>query len=148
MITAGSVYLIVKDFNKTLEFYRQLLDRDVVVQNMNRFAIFCIKGLNLSVMNGYFDEENPDKVVTKGKYYSEYDDGIKIAESANSGKVVINLSTEDLQKEYDRIASLGIGKDITEIRYINAKTPYYYFSLKDPDGNTIEITGPYEWNDG
>ena len=29
-------------------------------------------------------------------------------------------------------------------RYINARNPYYYFSMKDPDDNTIEITGPYD----
>lgn len=148
VITTGSVYLIVKDFDKALEFYRQILESDVVAQNMNRFAIFGMKGLNLSIMNGYFDVENPDKVVTRGKYYKEYDDCVGIAESENSGKVVINLSTDDLQREYDRIAGLGIGNCVTEIKYINAKTPYYYFSLKDPDDNTIEITGPYDENSG
>ena len=30
------------------------------------------------------------------------------------------------------------------VRYINARNPYYYFSMKDPDDNTIEITGPYD----
>lgn len=37
-----------------------------------------------------------------------------------------------------------ISRNITEIRYINARNPYYYFSMKDPDDNTIEITGPYD----
>ena len=82
---------------------------------MNRFAIFNIDGLCLSVMNGYFDSEHPEKVTTKGKVY----------------------------EEYDRICALGISKQ-TEIRYINARNPYYYFSMKDPDDNTIEITGPYD----
>ena len=38
---------------------------------------------------------------------------------------------------------MGLGSDLTEIRYINAGTPYWYFLLKDLDGNTIEITGNY-----
>lgn len=146
MIQFGSVYLIVKDFSKSIEFYKALLEKDVDAQNMTRFAIFNVNGLCLSIMNGYFDTENPDKVVTKGNSYDGYDDMVAIAEKANCGKVVINLSTDDLEKEYQRIQKLGIGEDITSIRYINAKNPYYYFSMKDPDGNTIEITGPHEEN--
>ena len=144
MIQFGSIYLIVKDFAKSIEFYKALLEKDVDAQNMTRFAIFNVNGLCLSIMNGYFDVQNPDKVDTKGNHYDQYDDMVAIAEKANCGKVVINLSTDDLEKEYQRILSLGIGENITPIRYINAGMPYYYFSMKDPDGNTIEITGPYE----
>ncbi|MCC8042230.1 MAG: glyoxalase/bleomycin resistance/dioxygenase family protein [Oscillospiraceae bacterium] len=110
---------------------------------MNRFAIFSMDGLCLSILNGYFDSENSDKVVTRGKVYEEYDDCVRIAKMQNTGKIVINLSSDDLKKEYDRICALGIGSSITEIRYINARNPYYYFSMKDPDDNTIEITGSY-----
>ena len=116
MISQGSIYLIVRDFDESVHFYKLLFERDVTAQNMNRFAIFNINGLCLSIMNGYFDSEHPDKVTTKGKVY----------------------------KEYDRICALGIGSKQTEIRYINARNPYYYFSMKDPDDNTIEITGPYD----
>lgn len=144
MISSGSIYIIVKDFDKSVQFYKLLLERDVTAQNMSRFAIFNIERLCLSIMNGYFDFENPDKVATKGKAYEEYDDCVKIAEMKNTGKVVINLSTNDLKKEYERICELGIGSRLTEIRYINARNPYYYFSMKDPDDNTIEITGQYE----
>lgn len=144
MISKGSIYIIVKDFDKSVQFYKLLLERDVTAQNMNRFAIFNIEKLCLSIMNGYYDFENSDKITTKGKVYEEYDDHVKIAEMKNTGKVVINLSTNDLKKEYDRICELGIGRNLTEIRYINARNPYYYFSMKDPDDNTIEITGPYD----
>lgn len=148
MITSGSIYIIVKDFDKSVQFYKLLLERDVTAQNRNRFAIFNIESLCLSIMNGYFDVENPDKVTTKGKVYEEYDDCVKIAEMKNTGKVVINLSTNDLKNEYDRICGLGIGSNLTEIRYINARNPYYYFSMKDPDDNTIEITGSYDETGG
>lgn len=96
MINFGSIYLVVKDFQKSLEFYKSLFEKDVTAQNMERFAIFNVNGLCLSLMNGYFDAQNPDKVVTKGKYYSEYDDYMKIAKADNTGKVVINLNTDDL----------------------------------------------------
>jgi len=144
MIKMGSIYLVVKDFEKSLEFYKQLLEKDVSAQNKTRFAIFNVNGLCLSLMNGCFDAKNPEQVTTKGKYYEEYDNMVAIAEKDNPGKVVINLGTDDLEAEYERISRLGIGQNLTEIRYINAGSPYYYFCLQDSDGNTIEITGPYE----
>lgn len=112
MIKSGSIYLVVKDFNKSLDFYKQLLEKDVLAQNKTRFAIF--------------------------------DFLVVIAEKENPGKIVVNLGTDDLGAEYERIRKLGIGRNVTDIRYINAGSPYYYFSLQDPDGNTVEITGPFE----
>lgn len=54
------------------------------------------------------------------------------------------MGTDDLRAEYERIRKLDIGRNITDIRYINAGSPYYYFCLQDPDDNTVEITGPFE----
>lgn len=143
MIKTASIYLIVKDFEKSVEFYKQLFEQDVIAQNQTRFAIFLVNGFCLSIMSSSFDAENPDKVTTKGKYYEEYDNMVRIAQMPNPGKVVINLETDNLKSEHGRIAQLGIGTTLTEIRYVNAKNPYYYFCLQDPDDNTIEITGPY-----
>ena len=55
MISQGSIYLIVRDFDKSVQFYKLLFERDVLAQNMNRFAVFNIDGLCLSIMNGYFE---------------------------------------------------------------------------------------------
>ena len=68
----------------------------------------------------------------------------KIANSTNTKKVFINLGVEDLDKEYQRILDLGIGMNMTPIRYINAFSPYWYFTFMDPDGNPIEITGGHK----
>lgn len=144
MFTYGSIYLISKDFDKSISFYRALFEREVIEQNKTRFAVFDINGLTLSIMNGKFDMEHPGEVVTKGEKCALYDDYTPIMEASNCGKVVINLNVDDLMAEYERIKSLDIAADLTKIRYINAKNPYYYFCLKDPDGNTIEITGNYE----
>lgn len=146
MYTYGSIYLIAKDFDKSISFYRALFERDVLDQNKDRFAVFDINGLTLSIMNGMFDRKHSDEVVTKGDYCALYDDYTPIMEAPNCGKVVINLSVDDLRAEYERVKSLDIAANLTRIRYINARNPYYYFCLKDPDGNTIEITGNYEDN--
>ncbi len=143
MITGGSIYIISDDFEKCLDFYKKLFTRDVTNQNTTRFAIFALDGLVLSIMNGHFDEEQPDMVETRGEYDPLYDDYHRILAAENCGKVVINLTTDDLRGEYERVRSLGIGAGLTEIRFVKHVAPYWYFLLKDPDGNTIEITGEY-----
>ena len=144
MIKTGSIYLVVKNFEKSLEFYKKLLEKDVSARTKTRFVIFNINDLCLCLMNGYFDAKNPELVTTKGNYYEEYDNMVAIAEKENPGKVVINLGTNDLKAEYERVKQLKLGGNLTDIRYINAGSHYYYFCLQDPDGNTVEITGPYD----
>ena len=39
-------------------------------------------------------------------------------------KVFINLGVDNLDKEYQRIAELGIGKKLPLIRYLNVFSPY------------------------
>lgn len=64
MYTYGSIYLIAKDFDKSISFYRALFERDVLDQNKNRFAVFDINGLTLSIMNGMFDRKHSDEVLS------------------------------------------------------------------------------------
>ena len=146
MINKGSIYLVVMNFDESLEFYKNLFEKDVCAQNKNRFAIFDIGGFSLAIMNSLYDIQNPDKVVTKGLRYDEYDNYYEIASKNNPGKIVINLTSNDLKKDYERLKINRIGKNLTEIRYINARNPYYYFSLKDPDDNIIEVTGRFDSN--
>lgn len=143
MIEYGSVYLVVRDFEKAVDFYKRLLERDVSAQNKTRFAIFNIGSLCLCLLNGRFDAEHPDQIERSGAYAPLYDDYSAAAEKPNSRKVVINLGTPDLRTEYARIEGLAIGSNLTEIRYLNAGAPYWFFSLCDPDGNVLEITGTY-----
>lgn len=140
----GSIYLVVKDFDKSLDFYEKVLDMKVSATNGKRFAMFNNPGLNLCLMNGYYDEQFPEQKETRGPSYDEYDNMSKIANSTNTKKVFINLGVEDLDKEYQRILDLGIGMNMTPIRYINAFSPYWYFTFMDPDGNPIEITGGHK----
>lgn len=139
----GSVYLIVKDFYKSIHFYEKLLEMPVSAQNMQRFAQFEFEGNNISIMNGYFDTMNPDLTVHKGDYIEEFDNLAAIADAENTHKFVFNFWTENLEKERERISQLEISDKLTRIKYVNNVTPYYYFQLKDPDGNIIEITGQY-----
>ncbi len=148
MIESGSIYLIVRDFEKAVDFYKKLFETNVSAQNKNRFAVFNAGGLCLCILNGYYDRDNPDKVTEVKKYNRLYDDFASVADAENSKKAVINLVTSDLKSERERIKALGIGSNLTDIRYIDAGAPYRYFCLLDCDGNIIEITGDYTPEDG
>ena len=139
----SSIYLVVKDFDKSVHFYEELLKMKVSDTNGKRFALFQNDGLNLCLMNGYYDLENPDKVTTKGEYWEVYDNLKRIVESENKQKIFLNFGVDDLKEEYNRIKGLGIAKSLTPIRYINVFSPYWYFNFMDPDGNPIEVTGAY-----
>ena len=140
----ASIYLIVKDFNKSVSFYEKVLDMKVSAANGKRFAMFHSDGLTLCLMNGYYDDENKSQVITKGEYWEIYDNQSEIANAVNTRKVFINLGVEDLKAEYERIKKLGIAIQLTPIRFIHVFSPYWYFTFMDPDGNPIEITGGYE----
>jgi len=139
----GSIYLIVNDFNKSVDFYEKLLQIPVTGKNMDRFAVFEFEGKCIALMNGHFDSQNPHLVVHKGEYSEYFDDLKSIALAPNTRKFVLNFWTEDLRKEYERIKALRITDNLTKIKYICNVSPYYYFQLTDPDGNVIEVTGHY-----
>lgn len=119
----GSVYLIVKDFEKSVEFYEKFLNVQIEdrCRSGNQFVEFFIDDKCISLMN----EEN-----LKGH----------CTDPASPYKFVQNYWVEDLQREYDRVQALQIGK-VTEI--LQAHPAYYYFHLLDPDNNVIEVTGSY-----
>lgn len=140
----GSIYLVVKDYDKSLNFYEKLLEMKVTHQNSNRFAMFEFEGHCIALLNGHFDSDNPDKVVRKGTYDPYFDDYKDIMQLDNSRKTVLNFWHENLLKENQRLKELHISERITDIKYICNASPYYYFQLSDPDGNVIEVTGNYD----
>jgi lactoylglutathione lyase len=118
----GSIYLVVMNFNKSIDFYEKLLSMRVSTINPNKFAEFFFDNKCISLMN----ESN-----IQGYNYN----------SGGDYKFVLNFWINELQPEYERVKSLNIGS-VTEILY--AHTNYYYFHLRDPDNNVIEITGCYK----
>ena len=139
----GSIYLIVNDFEKTLDFYEKLLEMPVTSKNMSRFAQFIFEGHNISIMNGHFDTDHPDKVAHKGEHSETMDNLLEIALAPNTRKFVLNFWDEDLRSEYERVKELNLSDNLTNVKYVCNVSPYYYFQLTDPDGNVIEVTGGY-----
>lgn len=117
----GSIYLITRDFEKSITFYEKLLSMSVSTRNCgNKFAEFFFDNKCLALMN----ENN-----LPGHHYEDGD-----------YKFVLNFWVEDLAREYFRLKDLNIGK-ITEIKKVHEG--YYYFNIFDPDNNVCEITGGY-----
>lgn len=118
-IHLGSVYLIARDFEKSISFYEKLLSMTVSTRNCgNKFAEFFFDNKCLALMN----ENN-----LPGHHYEDGD-----------YKFVLNFWVEDLAREYNRLKGLNIGK-MTEIEKVHEG--YYYFNIYDPDNNVCEITG-------
>lgn len=117
----GSIYLIVRDFERAIIFYERLLSMSVSTRNCgDKFAEFFFDNKCLALMN----EAN-----LIDHHYEESD-----------YKFVLNFWVEDLRKEYSRLKNLNIGK-MTEINKVHEK--YYYFHIFDEDDNVVEITGGY-----
>jgi len=115
------MYLIVKDFGKSVDFYEKLLSMRVSTIGTNRFAQFFFDGICMSIMN---------EAHLPSHDYS----------GCGDHKFVLNFWIPDLSAEYERVKSLNIGR-MTDIIQVN--TNYYFFNVYDPDGNVIEITGNY-----
>ena len=110
--------------------------------------MFMFEGNCISLMNGHFDTDNPDKVIHKGEYENSFDNMREIALAPNTHKFVLNFWTEDLKIELERIRTLDITDNLTKIKYVCNVRPYYYFQFSDPDGNIIEVTGKYTPKEG
>lgn len=118
----GSIYLIARDFEKSIKFYEKLLSMTVSTRNCgNKFAEFFFDNKCLALMN----ESN-----LEGHHYEDGD-----------YKFVLNFWVEDLKKEFYRLKELGIG-EMTKIEKVHEG--YYYFNIYDPDNNVCEITGGYK----
>lgn len=119
----GSVYLVVKDFEKSIKYYEKLLSMKVSTRNCgDKFAEFFFDNKCLALMNL---NNLPGHIYSDDRNY----------------KFVLNFWVEDLLLEFRRLKHINIG-EMTEITKVH--DAYYYIHLRDPDNNVIEITGNYE----
>ena len=143
MLNLGSTYLIVKNMELSIAFYKALLDMPVSAQNENRWAQFNIGEVCLALFNPEYDEEKIRSGGNLEKHYNQAYLDYKANTAIRYGNnFVLNFWVEDLNAEYERVKKLNIS-EVSEILFINIAAPYYCFMLEDPDGNVIEITGKY-----
>lgn len=129
-----STYIVTSDFDKSIEFYKKILQIEPIVYCENRWVEFEV-GNKISLYNKKFDEE---RINNSSNYNQAYiDDFNKEKGERKNNIVTFNFYTDDLNSEYERIKALNIS--VSDVMYVNIVEPYYYFNVTDPDGNVLEI---------
>lgn len=137
----GTTYICVEDIEKSLNFYKLLLQKEPLYCNDDRWIVFDC-GNQLALYNKKYDKKllKEEQDIHFNQAY--IDDFFKEGGYKKNNVVIFNFEADDLKSEYQRIKSLKIGK-VSQIMYVNIHMPYYYFNVIDPDGNILEITGSY-----
>ena len=118
LLRFGSIYLIVKNLPASIRFYEKLLSMQVS-NRYQQFAEFIFDNQCIALM---------DEARLHGHDYTGQGDH----------KFVLNFYIKDLLSEHIRVKALKIG-NVTEIR--QGAPNYYFFDVRDPDNNVVEITG-------
>lgn len=139
LMKLGTTYICVHDMQKALNFYKTLLQEEPVYANDDRWISFAC---GISLYNKQYDERLI-KEAKKDCFNQAYlEDFLKEDKLGKNTIVVFNFEVDDLKLEYERLQASKIGP-ISNLIYVNVHLPYWYFNIYDPDGNTLEITGPY-----
>lgn len=134
-----TVYIMVNDIEKSVDFYRQLLQEEPLYSNDDRWVQFSN---HIALYNYHYDKKIMESDSTGNFSQTYIEDFNKSKENPKNDIVVFNFETENLKKEYQRLKNLNIG-EVSDLMYVNVHMPYWYFNITDPDGNVIEITGQY-----
>jgi lactoylglutathione lyase len=128
---------------QSIDFYEKLLVMNVTAKNYNRWAQFNFDGKCIALYSSEYDNHMLESNMDLDFHYNiQYIKYFKERNIRYGNNMVLNFWVENLNEEYRRVKALSIGK-VSEIMYVNISSPYYFFVLDDPDGNTIEITGYY-----
>lgn len=135
----GMTYLCVKDINRSLAFYKQILNKEPTFMNENRWIQFDY-GNSFALYNAEYDKEIIANEQKANHFNEEYLDAFELDNKKKrlNTMVVFNFYCDDIHTEYKRIKDLGI--EVSALKYVNIFKPYWYFTIYDPDGNEIEIT--------
>lgn len=134
-----STYIETEDFNKSINFYKKVLQIEPIIFCENRWVEFEV-GNKIALYNKKFDEQKiKDNSEIHNNYNKAYINDFNSRKLDRKNNIVtFNFYTENLKNEYERIKELRIC-DVSEIMYVNIVEPYYYFTISDPDGNILEI---------
>lgn len=137
-----SFYIECNDFDKSVLFYTKILKKNPKTFTKKRWVVFKC-GNTISLYNRKYDTELIKKTkdintMFNDAYLSKYHK--EANEERKNNIITLNFRSSNLAKDYKRIKDLNIG-EVSEIMYVNITAPYYYFVIKDPDGNELEIYG-------
>ena len=133
----STTYICVKDMKKSMNFYELLLQTKPIYANDDRWVTFDC-GNSISLYNKGVDEKLLEKTGEECFNQAYIDDFYKEDLDKKNNIIILNFEVENLKSEYDRLKSLNIG-EVSQMMYVNVHLPYWYFNIKDPDGNILEI---------
>lgn len=139
-MTLGTMYIFVQDLEKSIAFYRLLLQEEPLHANEDRWVQFSNK---IALYNRAYDEKFMSRKPNEKFNQAYIDDFYKSTGTPKNNLVVFNFEVDNLKYEHQRLKNLNIG-EVSELMYVNFHRPYWYFNIIDPDGNVLEITGQYE----
>ena len=132
-----STYIETQDFNKSIDFYKKVLQIEPTIYCEDRWVEFAC-GNKIAIYNKKYDEKIIKDNNSKNFNKAYIDNFNKEEKEKKNNIITLNFYTDNLEEEYERIKKLNIG-NISKIMYVNIIEPYYYFNIIDPDGNTLEI---------
>lgn len=133
------IYLNVEDMRASINFYRQLLQLDIEDGYEDRWAQFKIsEEIRLGLLCPSYDRAWIEKGEDLDLHYNDAFIRNVPLEIRAGNSVVLNLRTDNLMEEYERVQAFYPG-ELSEIMYVNFMMPYHCFMVSDPDGNLIEI---------
>lgn len=133
-----TTYICVNDMQKSLHFYQTLLQKEPDYTNDDRWVTFLC-GSSISLYNKKYDDLIIEKEADKHFNQAYLDDFQRDDGEAKNNIVIFNFTTKHLAQEYERLKKANLG-EMSEMMYVNVHMPYWYFNIKDPDGNVLEIT--------
>jgi predicted enzyme related to lactoylglutathione lyase len=119
----ADTYLKVEDMDRAVGFYEAFLGVKAEHRYEDRWASVTDR---LGLYNPSFDADNRVPM-------TEYD-----RESRIGNNVIVVFASEDIEKDYERVKSLG-ATGITDIVEINLMAPYRFFQFQDTEGNIVEV---------
>lgn len=135
----STIYVIVRDIEKSTDFYRKLLQEEPLYHNDDRWVQFSNY---IALYNKYYDYKFINEKSSERFNEAYIKDFVADKGVPENNIVIFNFEVENLFFEYKRLKDLEIG-DVSDLMYVNVHMPYWYFNIIDPDGNVIEITGQY-----
>ena len=133
----GTTYICVENMKKSMNFYELLLQSKPIYTNDDRWVTFdCVN--SISLYNKAFDEKLLEKAGEECFNQAYIDDFYKEDSGKKNNIIILNFEVENLKLEHERLKFLHIG-EVSQMMYVNVHLPYWYFNIKDPDGNILEI---------
>lgn len=135
----GTTYICCGDIKKSVDFYKALLQEEPE-KSSSRWVQFSG---GIALYNRLYDAGIIDEGKSSRFNQAYVDNYSKYIDKAQNNLVIFNFNCDDLKSEYERLKGINLG-EVSGLMYVNVDFPYWYFNIIDPDGNIIEITGPYE----